>query len=200
MNAERALAALRRAGLDRPEAMLAAPDSVVLAAVRPAGYPRRKASTLFNAAAEVERAGGLAAWLDSARRLPDAELRERLLSIPGVGPETADCILLYAAGRPAFVADAYARRAGERLGLLPAGAGYEDARRRAMASWTPSPGVAALAEAHALIVELSKRHCRKREPVCATCPLLALCPTGAARQAAGAPAGPAHSRPLDRPA
>lgn len=205
VNAERALAGLRRAGWMDPQALLGAGESRLEEVVRPAGYPRRKASTLRAAAAEVERAGSLAAWLDSGWRLPDGELRARLLGLPGIGPETADCILLYAAGRPAFVADAYARRAGERLGLVPPGTSYDDARRRALASWSPSPGAAALAEAHALLVELGKRHCRKRAPVCAPCPLLGMCPTGVARAAQSLPAGasrarPAHSRRAGRPA
>lgn len=202
-NAERAIARLRAARLLDPEAMAEAGRSGsegaelrLLDALRPSGYFRRKADRLLRLAAEVERYGSLAGWLDAAHRLKDEELRRRFLALSGVGPETADSLLLYAAGRPTFVADAYARRIGERLGLLGPGTGYEAARRAALSSWRPSPGAAELAEAHALLVELAKRHCRKREPDCRPCPLLELCPTGSARVGAarGASARP-HRRP-----
>lgn len=198
-NAERAIAGLRAAGLLHPEAVLAAADGVAVAAgsasgpatwtsahdrllqvLRPSGHYRQKAERLIGVALEVERHGSLAGWLDSARRLDDDELRSRFLAVRGIGPETADCLLLYAAGRATFVADAYARRIGTRLGLLPPALDYEGARRAALRAWRPTPGAAELAEAHALFVELGKRHCRKRDPRCVSCPLVRVCPTGSA--------------------
>lgn len=193
-NAELALESLRRAGRPSPEALLSMTPSTVGTLIRSSGYFRQKALRLGALAAEVERYGSLAGFLDTARRLDDDALRVRFLSIPGIGPETADCLLLYAAGRPAFVADAYARRIGVRLGLVPPDAGYEDARRRALDAWRPSPGVETLAEMHALLVELGKRHCRKLDPDCPSCPLRAGCAAAGGEAGRPAPARrPAHS-------
>ncbi|MBE3590040.1 MAG: endonuclease [Firmicutes bacterium] len=186
---EAALALMKERGLMEPERILEADDDALHAALRPAGYFRRKAERLRLAAAEVERFGSLAGWLDAARRLADDALRRRFLELPGVGPETADDLLLYAAGRAAFVADTYARRIGARLGWFPPDVRYEDARAAMMAAWRAS--TTEWAELHALLVELGKRHCRARRPDCAVCPLRAGCAHATGR----APAFPAVRRP-----
>ncbi len=91
-----------------------------------------------------------------------------------MGFETADAILLYAAGRPSMVVDAYTRRILQRLGA-PLPTAYEEARRRLERELPRS--VETFREFHALMVELGKRYCRRR-PHCAACPLLDLCPHG----------------------
>jgi endonuclease-3 related protein len=98
------------------------------------------------------------------------------LSIRGVGPETADSILLYAGGRPVFVVDAYTRRIGERIGWLDPAMGYEEVR--AFFEESLDAPVEILQECHALFVELAKRRCRKREPDCASCEIQAFCRRG----------------------
>ena len=101
-----------------------------------------------------------------------ATLREALLGVAGIGPETADCIVLYAAGQPSFVVDAYTRRSFGRVGLIDEGMNYEAIRAFFMAHLPE--GVALYGEYHALIVALGKAFCRPK-PLCAGCPLRDLC-------------------------
>ena len=141
-------------------------------------------------------------WLLAA---PQEELRGLLLNTHGIGPETADSILLYAAGRPAFVIDAYTRRLFRRLGVTAPQESYESWQSLFTANLEAD--AALFNEYHALIVRHSKGVCL-REPHCEGCPLLEVCPTGQARMGAvvvgkqGAPAGKAKpeneeaSRPL----
>ena len=98
---------------------------------------------------------------------PRRRLRE-LLAIPGIGPETADSILLYALGRPVFVVDAYTRRVLSRHRLLPHDAGYEDVRAFFERHLPSDPRL--FNEYHALLVAVGKEYCRSR-PHCAECPL-----------------------------
>jgi endonuclease-3 related protein len=102
------------------------------------------------------------------RGAPLTPLRRELLAVPGLGPETADAILLYAAGRPVFVADAYVRRVLTRHRLLLPGAGYEQARAVIEAHLPSDPVL--FNEFHALLVAVAKSNCRT-VPRCATCPL-----------------------------
>jgi endonuclease-3 related protein len=99
-------------------------------------------------------------------------LRAALLAVPGIGPETADCIVLYAAGHPSFVVDAYTRRVFGRLGLLRGGETY-DAVQRVFASGLPVD-VPLWGDFHGQIVRVAKEACRKR-PRCASCPLDDVC-------------------------
>ena len=113
-------------------------------------------------------------------------LRPELLAIHGVGPETADSIILYAAGQPVFVVDSYARRIATRLGLCGEKATYDELQDL-FTRGLPGADAARLNEFHALLVTLGKQHCRKR-PVCADCPLLTVpCSTGTAIVAGKAP-------------
>jgi endonuclease-3 related protein len=134
--------------------------------IRPAGTWRLKARRLRALAVFfIERAGGR---LDRLRGAPLEALRAQLLAVPGVGPETADAILLYALDRPVFVADAYTRRVLSRHRLVPTDIGYEALRRYLE---THLPGDPALFnELHALLVAVAKSHCRAR-PRCEGCPL-----------------------------
>lgn len=114
---------------------------------------------------------------------PDADLRARLLGVHGIGPETADAIMLYAARRPVFVDDAYARRLFGRLAAAPPGRALGAGLRRALrdaADRDPDR----LGEWHALIVAHGKARCRARAPRCGGCPLLDRCAEG--RRRAGA--------------
>jgi len=98
-----------------------------------------------------------------------------LLRVRGIGPETADSILLYALGHPYFVVDAYTRRLFRRLGCGPRGNSYHEWQRFFMEALPPDAGL--FNEYHALIVRHGKERCRAR-PRCPGCPLLDLCPTG----------------------
>jgi len=98
-------------------------------------------------------------------------LRRELLSLDGVGPETADSILLYAANKKTFVVDAYTRRVGRRVGLFD----FDDYRKvQDFFEDNVTGGVKLYQEYHALIVELSKRICRPK-PLCDLCPLCRVC-------------------------
>ena len=114
------------------------------------------------------------------RSLPRRRRRDGATALPrrvGVGPETADAIVLYAARRPTFVVDAYARRLFARLGCeLPGG--YEPARRALLDA--TDGDVMRLGEWHALIVAHGKARCLTRAPRCEDCPLLDACPAGQA--------------------
>jgi len=173
-NVEMALAELHRRGAVRPDGLLRTPESRLAGWVRPSGYFKQKAKKLRRLA------GHLA---DNGRRLgpllegPLQGARERLLSLWGVGPETADSILLYAGGRPVFVVDAYTLRIGRRIGWYRTG-DYETVRRFFESRLPRSPKV--YAELHALFVALAKHFCRP-EPLCAGCPAKAGCRTGRRR-------------------
>lgn len=168
--ASKAVRALGAAGLLEATPLLRAADERVRRLIRPAGCFRVKTRRLKAFAAfVVSQTGG---GMRPLRRIPSERLRRLLLGVEGIGEETADCILLYAARKPAFVADAYARRLFGRLGALPTGS-YPRLRKEtmgALAGWR----VRDYNEFHALIVEHSKRRCRTK-PVCRSCPLARQC-------------------------
>ena len=126
-NVERALANLRAANSLQVEAIRAIPLSQLERLIRPSGYFRQKAKRLkiFVAFLDREHAGSL----DVLFSQPTGKLREQLLSLNGVGPETADSILLYAGNHPVFVVDAYTRRMLDRHKIFPAQADYEGIRQ-----------------------------------------------------------------------
>ena len=170
-NAARALAALRRAGALAPEALAGLPTADLEALVRPAGTFRTKAARLQSMARWYIDSGG---WKSLAVRSTQV-LRADLLGLPGIGPETADDILVYAFERPVFVVDAYARRILSRYGW----AGGDESYERLSDAVTSAIGrdTALLGEFHALLVEHGKRHCRAT-PRCIECPLASQCRTG----------------------
>jgi endonuclease-3 related protein len=100
-------------------------------------------------------------------------VREKLLALHGVGPETADSMMLYAGGKPTFVVDAYTRRIAARWGIIKGNESYDEIQRIFMTALPKS--VPLYNEYHALIVKLAKDHCRK-QPDCAHCPVKPLCP------------------------
>jgi endonuclease-3 related protein len=165
-NAALAVRALRRRALLQPARVAALGEDAVAAVIRPAGTYRLKARALLAFTRWlVERSGGRFGVM---RRAPLAPLRREMLGIPGLGPETVDSILLYAAHRPVVVADAYTRRLLARHRLLPSGATYEETRRFVEAHLPSDPAL--FNEFHALIVALGKTYCRA-VPLCRACPL-----------------------------
>ena len=154
--AARAVAALRARGLLAPRRLAGTDVRVLGVLVRPAGTYRLKARRL------LDFTGWLLARFDGdfggLRRAPLGPLRRELLGVHGLGPETADAILLYAAGRPVFVADAYTRRVLERHRLLPRGSRYEATRLFLEAHLPSDPAL--FNEFHALLVAAAKAHCR----------------------------------------
>ncbi len=171
-NVERAIANLREAGLLDVHALAAASAAAIRRHVRVAGLYRTKPGRIKAFCRHlVDRCDGdLGAYFGR----PTAEVRADLRAQDGVGPETADSILLYAGRHPVFVVDAYTVRIGTRLGLFRARE-YE-AVQRFFESGLPRD-VAAYQEYHALLVAHAKALCRPR-PKCRECPLLAACSFG----------------------
>ena len=137
--------------------------------LRPSGYFNVKAERLKNFCRWYLQQGGFRAL----SRMDTAPLRTALLSVNGVGPETADDMLLYAFERPVFVIDAYTRRLFVRMGLFNGNEGY-DTLRLAIES-ALGPDTALFNEYHALIVRHAKEVCRVR-PHCGDCVLFDRCP------------------------
>ncbi|GAB4126647.1 MAG: endonuclease III domain-containing protein [Acidobacteriota bacterium] len=157
----RSLERLRGHGFVCPASVASAPVSHLAEAVRPSGFSGAKAEAL-------RRLGEL--WLELGDEPPD---RARLLGLKGVGPETADAILLYGFGQPRLIADNYLRRLCGRLGYLPPGLNYESASR--LLAFTGSWPTPLLQVFHARVVRFGKEFCRK-SPRCGICPLAAQCP------------------------
>ncbi len=175
---ERSLANLRAAGALTPEGLRAIPLARLRRLIRPSGFITRKAPALKAFVAMLEKEFG--GSLDTLAAMPTAALRERLLDLPGVGPETADAILLYALGHAVPVADEYLRRIAERHGLLAPTEGrlripYDalaDLTRRAFAGDPAESRAQLFNEFHALTVAVGKAHCG-RTARCEGCPLAA---------------------------
>ena len=125
-NVERALANLIGARALSPAALRTIPLARLEQMVRPAGYFRQKARRLKNFVRFLDRRYG--GSLPRMFRVPTMQLRQEMLALNGIGPETADSILLYAGSHPVFVVDAYTRRVAARHGLLPFTADYEELR------------------------------------------------------------------------
>jgi len=138
--------------------------------IRKTGFYRQKSRAVKNFVAFImeEYQGGLEQMCSEDGQ----ELRKRLLSVEGIGHETADSVLLYACSKPFFVVDAYTRRALKRLELIDTD-NYE--RIREFFESSLEKDAALYNEFHALWVELGKRYCRAK-PICQTCPLNSLCP------------------------
>jgi endonuclease III related protein len=171
-NVEPAIANLRREKLLTPAAIEAVPFARLARLVRSSGYFRQKAKKLK--AFVVFLREKYKRSLTKMFRAPTSLLREQLLAVHGIGPETADAILLYAGKHPVFVIDAYTRRILERHRLAEPGHGYEYLRQLFEGSLPPDPSL--YNEFHALIVHTGKHYCRTRNPRCDDCALKSLLP------------------------
>ncbi len=170
-NASKAISNLKSRKHLSVQAVCSMPHEVLAEIIRPSGY--------FNAKAKKLKA--IAEWLDvtckgNIKQLTTIDtwaLRSKLLNIYGIGPETADSILLYGLGKPVFVVDSYTKRVFNRLGLIPPdGTGYDDFQRWFMHNLEASTKL--YNEYHALIVKLAKDSCRK-DPACQLCCLAFQC-------------------------
>ncbi len=197
-NVERALNSLRAAGALNLEGIRSLPIAELEQLVRSSGYYRQKARRLKQFVTYLdERYGGS---LETMLRAPTQQVRAELLALNGIGPETADAILLYAGHHEIFVVDAYARRILERHEAINNKAEYDEVRtlvERALQRETPLPysthQVASAApsrhepstmstaqrtllaqvynELHGLLVQVGKNHCFRVDPDCLNCPL-----------------------------
>lgn len=174
-NVEKAIAVLKSQSLLSPDDILSLPHAALAKLLTPVGYFNVKARRLRN----------FCQWYKAEGEYKNLEKREThilrgdLLRINGIGPETADDILLYAFHRPVFVIDAYTRRLFKRLGLIEEEPAYDEVRlwfEKKLGRQDNKTEV--FNEYHALIVLHAKYHC-KRKPVCIECCLRKNCLTGA---------------------
>lgn len=172
-NVETAITALKEAGTLSPAALREMNLEQIAALIRPTVYYNVKARKLK----------ALVGWFgescaDSLAVMGEKEtfqLRDELLNVWGIGEETADSIILYAAEKPVFVIDAYTRRILDRIGLKPEGDTYADYQALFMENLPPD--VRTYNEYHALFVRLGKEICRPK-PLCGDCCLKEICNTG----------------------
>ncbi|MCF7985693.1 MAG: endonuclease [Thiohalocapsa sp.] len=169
-NVERALTRLAERVPLEAQALLSLEHAALADAIRPAGYFNVKACRLQAFCEGFLAHGGVS----GLAALDTRTLRATLLALHGIGPETADDILLYAFERPVFVVDAYTRRLFTRLGLLAGSESYETVR--ALFENGLEADVALFNEYHALIVRHGKDVCRGRKPLCGVCCLAERCP------------------------
>jgi len=187
-NVERAIANLKAARVLEPEKLLALPEPKLAELIRPAGYFNVKARRLRSfLRVLVETFGG---DLDRLFAGDTSVVRERLLAIHGVGPETADSLLLYAGGQDSFVIDAYTKRVFQRHDWSPesrvqspkSAGDYNELKWLCESALSQKSGAARLdywQDYHAQLVMVGKHFCRKRAPHCNECPLKPLLPKNA---------------------
>ncbi|MCK4839999.1 MAG: endonuclease III domain-containing protein [Desulfobulbaceae bacterium] len=168
-NVEKAITNLQALNLLSLPALTKIPVDILAQHIRPSGYYNLKAKRLKNLIAAIGRededlASFLATDLDT--------LRQNLLAVKGIGPETADAIILYAAAKPIFVIDAYTHRVLLRHNLIWEESDYHEMQELFMSALPEDVGL--YNEYHALLVKLGKEFCLKRKPKCADCPLSGL--------------------------
>jgi len=167
-NVEKAIANLKATDMMDVEHIATSNPEQLAEIIRPAGFYRQKAQRLQQLCLFYLKHGRE----QQLRRWPASSLRQQMLRVHGIGPETADSILLYALDKPVFVVDAYTRRIFSRLGSLPENADYAETQAFFHARLPNS--IRIFQELHALIVEHAKRHCRVK-PLCTGCPLAHAC-------------------------
>jgi endonuclease-3 related protein len=166
-NVEKAIAALKKSRLLSLSRLHDTPGGRLASLIRPSGYFNIKAQRLKSLTAFI-----VGRYRGSLKRMfadDPRELREGLLGVNGVGPETADSIMLYAVNRPYFVVDAYTKRVFNRHGLVSERAVYHEVQRLFMENLHADARL--YNEYHALIVRVAKERCKKSRPLCSGCPL-----------------------------
>ncbi len=167
-NVGKALDNLRKNDLLNLEKLVKISEVKLRTIIRSAGFFKQKSRYVESFVRYAAKHKGL----DGLFKKPLSTLRKGLLKIPGIGEETADSILLYAAGKPIFVVDAYTKRIFSRLGIIKNKASYENIQR--LVHRSIKPDVKIYQEFHALLVELGKNFC-KRKPLCSECPVRNKC-------------------------
>jgi len=154
-----------------PEALAKASMKEIEKAIRVGGLYRNK-SRVIKAISRVilEKFNGS---LDFIHSLPLEEARKILLSIPGIGPKTADVVLLFCAGKATIPIDTHVNRVSKRLELAPPKANYEGVRQTLEALYSPDDYL----PVHLLLISLGRKYCKARKPLCKPCPVNMLCPS-----------------------
>ena len=170
LNVEKAISNLKSHNLLRPHKLSKLPLKRLASLIRPSGYYNIKAKRLKSFLKFF--IGNYGGDIKKMRETKPLFLREQLLCVNGIGPETADSILLYALDMPFFVVDAYTKRVLLRHGLIEEGAGYGEVQK--LFTQNIKKEVKLFNEYHALLVKLGKEYCLKNKPKCDICPLRSL--------------------------
>ena len=166
-NVKKAISQLKRNKLMSPEKITSMSEAKLSGLIRSAGYHRVKADRLKAISQFIMDECG--SRLSRLKKENTGQLREKLLKVKGVGPETADSILVYALEKPVFVVDAYTRRIFSRHGLIQKNASYGDIQALVHKNFKENHMF--FNQFHALLVEAGKRYCKKKKGLCRECPL-----------------------------
>ena len=170
-NSARAFRNLSRRFTITPETLSRAEIEEVENAIKVGGLYRNKARVIKAISRTIlEQHEGS---LDFIYSLPFEDARKTLLALPGVGPKTADIVLLFCARKPAIPVDTHVNRVSKRLGLVPAKADYEGVRRALESLYSPEDYL----NVHLLFISHGRKFCKARKPLCKICPINALCPS-----------------------
>lgn len=170
-NTERAFQRLSQKFPITPQSLANAETSEIEECLRVAGLYRNKAKVIKEVSRIItEKFDGN---LKTVFALPFEEARKTLMELPGVGPKTADVLLLFSAGQPTIPVDTHVKRVSKRLGLAPAEGDYEDVRRSLQLLYEPED----YAAVHILLILLGRKYCKARNPNCKQCPVNDLCPS-----------------------
>lgn len=177
-NVSKAIANLRATDSLNIAALKEMDEEILAGLIRSTLYHRQKTRKIKTLLGWVDtRYGG---DIDRMLASPTAELRGELLNLWGIGPETADSILLYAGCHPVFVVDAYTRRIFARMGLVEENIAYDNMQSYLEAHLPRQ--VDLYNEYHALLVRLGAEFCKKKQPRCTYCPVLSCCAHGAGKE------------------
>ncbi len=170
-NTERAFHKLQEKYPITPQALESAPISQIEECIRIGGLWQSKARAIQNAAKVIlETYGGT---LDTVIALPVEEARKALMAMQGVGPKTADVVLLFCANKPTVPVDTHVNRVSKRLGLAPARGDYETVRVSLQSFFDPKDYLSV----HLLLIALGRKYCRAQKTLCQSCPVNSLCPS-----------------------
>ena len=154
-----------------PEALAKANVKEIEKAITVAGLYRKKSRVVKNISRIILKQ--FDGSLDIIYSLPLEEARKTLLCIPGIGPKTADVVLLFCDGKPTIPIDTHVNRVSKRLELVPLTADYEETRGKLQSLYSPKNYL----PVHLLLITLGRKCCKARKPLCKPCPVNALCPS-----------------------
>jgi endonuclease III len=170
-NTERAFETLSKRFEISPEALAKADLTQIEEAIRVGGLYNSKAKTIKNAAETIlEKYGGN---MQSILSLPLEQARETLMEFSGVGPKTADVVLLFSANQPTIPVDTHVNRVAKRLGFAPEKGGYEAIRKSLQALFKPADYLSV----HLLLIAHGRKTCKAPRPLCKQCPVNTYCPS-----------------------
>ncbi len=158
----------------KPEVLSKASLEEIMDAIRPAGLQAQKAKTIKIVSDIIMNK--YRGKLEKILKKPLESARRELISMPGIGPKTADVLLLFSLGLPTIPVDTHVMRVSKRIGLVPKSGGYEVVRESLMANFDPADYL----KVHLLFIKLGRTYCRSKKPLCSKCPIKRLCDFGSA--------------------